>query len=105
VEQLTIAVGRFGIKPSEFWELTPYEFSLIVQYKNEELNSKYNEMLFLAWHIEALQRQKKLPKLDNILIKKKDKKKSLQESRKRNQLIEWLELSKKYGLKLPKKYR
>lgn len=28
---------------------------------------KINELLYLAWHVEAFARQKKLPKLDSII--------------------------------------
>ena len=52
------------MKPSEFWEMTPNEFII---YCENHKKSNINDMLYLAWHIVALDRQKKLPKLQELI--------------------------------------
>lgn len=56
-----------------------------------------HELLYLAWHIEAFGRQKKLPKLKSILKDTKPKKKLTQE--------ELIEIAQNKGLKVPTKRR
>ena len=40
---------------------------LIAKQKNFERQEQFESELTLAWHIEALARQKKLPKLDKLI--------------------------------------
>jgi len=57
------------LKPCEFWELTYAEFVLMINGYQRRNRDHINKLLFLAWHIEAFARQKKLPALDSILTK------------------------------------
>ncbi len=66
-----------------FWETTPYELSLIIEGYGERQSERRQELLYLAWHIEAFARQKRLPALKKILkdsgIKKTQKKLSIEQ--------------------------
>lgn len=45
--------------------------NLIFAGHRETIQREHNERAWLAWHIEALRRQKKLPKLEKMLIKER----------------------------------
>lgn len=49
---------------------TPYQTGLLMDAWLEEQETHRKEQLFLAWHIEALARCKKLPSLENMLAGK-----------------------------------
>jgi len=51
------------MKPGEFWELTPHELGLMFDGYAEGVNVRRQELLYLAWHVEAFARQKRLPNL------------------------------------------
>jgi hypothetical protein len=57
--------------PEEFWQLTYAEFVAIAEGRIRHEQRKMNEMIFLAWHIEALARQKRLPSLGSLLKEEK----------------------------------
>lgn len=59
-----------GLPPSEFWELTYSEFDKIVERYKEKKKNQLDELIYLAWHIAALERQKELPKLESLLNNK-----------------------------------
>ena len=50
-----------------FWDLTPYELGLMFEGYAEKKAEHIKELLYLAWHIEAFARQKRLPKLEKVL--------------------------------------
>lgn len=50
-----------------FWRLTLREIGVILDAAANRLKREHNERAWLAWHIEALARQKKLPKLKTLL--------------------------------------
>jgi len=52
-----------------FWRLTLREISVILKGANANLRRRHDEAAWLAWHIEALARAKKLPKLENMQSK------------------------------------
>jgi hypothetical protein len=58
-----------------FWGLTFREIAVILQGVTDRRAAESNERMALAWHIEALSRGKKLPRLDTLLAKAKPKKK------------------------------
>jgi hypothetical protein len=53
--------------------MTPLELDLILKNHEDQYKNKINELLFVAWHVEAFARQKKLPKLSKIITDKKKK--------------------------------
>lgn len=55
---------RAGLQVEEFWSLTPYEFGIVVEARQEQGNK---ERIQQAWLIAALVWQKKLPKLEKLL--------------------------------------
>nr|WP_276318556.1 phage tail assembly chaperone [Gudongella oleilytica] len=65
--EFAIGVGELQLKPEEFWQLTYAELLTLADGRIKSQKRKMNEMLFLAWHIEALARQKKLPALSSLL--------------------------------------
>lgn len=58
---------RAGLDPSQFWELTFREIDVILAGAADRRRDENNGHAWLAWHIEALHRQKKLPRLDRLL--------------------------------------
>lgn len=76
MESLKIAT-LCSISPLEFWELTPYEFTLIVNSYVEKKEEKEDEKLTLAylnamWTIQFLG-GKNIPKLEDYLNRKTKK--------------------------------
>lgn len=61
-----------GQDPSHFWRLTLREISVILDGAVARMKRKRDEDITLAWHVEALARQKKLQPL-NALLKKQEK--------------------------------
>ncbi len=55
-----------GQEPSLFWRLTLREISVILEGATNRRKNDHNDRAWLAWHIEALARQKKLPKLTSL---------------------------------------
>ena len=64
---------------TEFWNMTPYEFFILVEayIENEEERSK--ELIIQAYYTEAFARIRKLPKLEKILNSTKPKKQTDEE--------------------------
>ena len=53
-----------GLSVDEFWSLTPYEYSIVIEANAER---GFKERTHQAWMIAALIWQKKLPKLEKLL--------------------------------------
>lgn len=49
--------------------MSPRQASVIVAGANDRLVREHNELVWLAWHIAALQRAKRLPRLKTLLAK------------------------------------
>lgn len=58
-----------GFGPARFWMITPREAEREMLGAQKRLEREANERMSLAWHIVALDRTKKLPKLETLLIK------------------------------------
>lgn len=58
---------RAGYDGEAFWRFTLREIRNILDGYTERLADQHNERAWLAWHIEALARQKKLPKLKSMM--------------------------------------
>lgn len=56
-----------GLDPSLFWRLTAREIAVILDGVSNRLKREHNDRASLAWHIEALARSKKLPKLKDLM--------------------------------------
>ena len=57
------------MKPDDFWLLSPYEFSLIVDGYIRRERKNANNLIALAWNSECFARTKKLPPLNDLLLK------------------------------------
>lgn len=56
-----------GQEPSLFWRLTLREISVILDGAASRLKREHNDRAWLAWHVAALGRLKKLPKLKDMM--------------------------------------
>lgn len=59
-----------GLDPGRFWHLTPKEVAREMAAVIKRLSREQNERAWLAWHIAALGRVKKLPKLKDLMTAK-----------------------------------
>ena len=57
----------WGVDPLKVGDYTPYELTLIAKQKRNVEQTEFENLLCLAWHTEALARQKKLPSLKKLL--------------------------------------
>jgi hypothetical protein len=58
-----------GHDPARFWDLTMREVDREFRATAKIRERETNERLWLAWHIVALDRTEKLPKLETLMIK------------------------------------
>lgn len=58
-----------GNDPARFWVITPREVDREMLGVRHRLEREANERLSLAWHIVALDRARKLPKLEALLVR------------------------------------
>jgi hypothetical protein len=65
-----------GFEAGRFWQITPKEFDREMRGARKRLEREADERMSLAWHIVALDRVKKLPKLDTLLISGKGQRKA-----------------------------
>jgi len=56
-----------GLFPDTFWLLTYAEFLTMLEGFRKKERRHNNELLYLAWHVAAFERQKKLPPLSSVL--------------------------------------
>jgi len=68
-----------GFDPESFWDQTLRTLSIAMHGKLRAARRDYNQRAWLAWHIAALQRAKKLPKLKTLLTRDKPRPQSWQE--------------------------
>lgn len=57
------------LAPAQFWNSTPREIIATLAARNAIAIRQHNERAWLAWHIGALPRMKKYPKLDDLRVK------------------------------------
>ncbi len=60
-----------GLDPALFWTLTPRIMVHVATAARRRLESEHNGRAWLAHTIEALSRQKRLQRLDTLLIKRR----------------------------------
>ena len=60
-----------GYDHESFWDQTPHTLSLTFEAYNIRLMDEHNERAWTAWHVAALQRNKRLPNLKSLLTEKK----------------------------------
>lgn len=76
------AVVTWGVDPLKVGDYTPYELTLIAKQKRNAEQIEFENLLCLAWHTEALARQRKMPRLEKLLkeARKKPSKKASSKS-------------------------
>ena len=47
---------------------------MVIEQQNNRNKEKKKDLIYLAWHVEALHRCKKLPKFEELIKEKEDKK-------------------------------
>lgn len=62
---------KCGISLSEFWDITPYQLSIIAEAKKEQWIEEHNNRVWIMWHGEAIQRAKTFPKLKELMYSEK----------------------------------
>lgn len=60
---------RAGLDPAQFWRATFREVAACIEERGEADRLAHNDRAWAAWHIAALSRMKKLPKLAELLMK------------------------------------
>lgn len=66
-DQLLADGMELGLKPDEFWNLTPREFAMYAAAQARRVHNEIQRSLALAWNIAALTRAAPLPPLSQIL--------------------------------------
>ncbi len=56
-----------GCEPARFWTITPIEAAREMQGRASIRRHEQNQLAYLAWHIEALSRMNKMPRLDEMM--------------------------------------
>jgi hypothetical protein len=70
---------EFGYDEQSFWHMTPRQVDRAVSARGKTLIREQNERAWLAWHIAALTRSKRLPDLKKLLYKPPRKQQTWQE--------------------------
>jgi hypothetical protein len=79
--------------PADFFAMTPWQFSVYCKSYGKKMEAEYQQAAWLAWHIEAFARTKKLPKLKDVLGNNELKKSS------KSGMIDYLKAYKlRYGV-------
>ena len=62
---------RIGLKPNDFWDLTPNELKLCVEATNDRVMAERERDLWVSWHTAFLHRVevKYFPKLSELMAK------------------------------------
>jgi len=58
-----------GCDPARFWKITPIEASREMKAKAKARQNEQQQLTWLAWHIEAFARTKRLPTLKEVVGK------------------------------------
>lgn len=66
-ESLLTDAMELGLKPDEFWSLTPAEFALYAAAQARRVQNELRRTIALAWNIAALVRAANLPPLSQLL--------------------------------------
>lgn len=63
-------VAMVGIKPNEFYDMTPREIENYVNGQIKRIELEYEMSITNAWLGAGLERQKRIPRLEDLLKKK-----------------------------------
>jgi hypothetical protein len=76
-----------GFDPESFWDQTIRTMTIAMNGKLRAARREHNQRAWLAWHVAALHRAKKLPTLKSMLARDKPRAQSWQEQS--NILASW----------------
>lgn len=62
-----------GFDPAAFWHLTPRLYLAHMRGASDRLEREHRDRAWLAWHVEALHRQKTLPDAEKFILGKAGK--------------------------------
>ena len=68
-----------GYDHDSFWDQTAHTLSLTFEAYNIGKMNEHNERAWLAWHVAALQRTKKIPSLQKLTMKPRIRQSKLEE--------------------------
>ena len=71
--------------------MTPYEFLLTLNAYSDKMREHYNDLIYMAWHVEAFARKENLPELET-LMQHKHKKKKIQEQQTSGEMFNTVKL-------------
>lgn len=60
---------RAGIRPAEFWDMTPVELAITIDAYVEHETAEFKQGLTMAYMGASWQRSKKMPRLETVLNK------------------------------------
>lgn len=69
IEQIAKAFGvayRVGVRPGEFWDMTPFATNLLVEANAERLRDEFETLLSASWHTALFSRAKTMPPLKSL---------------------------------------
>jgi hypothetical protein len=66
------SAAKAGVKPLEFWEMTPLELAVTIDAYVEKETANFEQGITLAYMGAAWQRAKKMPRLETVLNKIKN---------------------------------
>jgi len=95
--RLLADVLRIGLSVSEFWSLTPRETALVFEAATWRYEREHHQRAWLAWHMAALSRAKRLPSLKRFMGIPASKRLSKDEAKRRAQ--EHAEMVERMGRK------
>ena len=58
---------KCGVSVAEFWSLTPRETYAVIEASAWQLEREHRRNAWLAWHIAALSRAKRMPPLQRLI--------------------------------------
>lgn len=73
IDRLLAEALRAGVPTLEFWDLTPRETVQAIEAAAWRLEEEQRGRLWLAWHVAALSRARRLPSLAQILAPREGK--------------------------------
>jgi len=59
-----------GYDHESFWDQTPRTLSLTFDAGHENRINEHNQRAWLAWHVAGLQRAKRMPPLNSLIVRK-----------------------------------
>lgn len=69
-----------GVSPLEFWQLTPWQFGILLEAYSDKEKQDFDVAVWLVWHGAYFERAKKLPRLKDFMQGSKKQSKGIDET-------------------------